>query len=299
MQLLPLLLACLALPQDSGPSLIPPIEVPLWPQGTPGAPSWAKAHFLGGKAPNRSMRDVHTPNLTVYPAKQKAPSAAVLICPGGGYAALSIDKEGHEIARWLAERGVCGIVLKSRLPRPTGHVYGHGAPLADLARALEIVHGRSAEWSLDTKRIGVMGFSAGGHLAATASAHLAGPRRPAFSILIYPVISMRPQMTHMGSRHQLLGPDPGEDLLSRYSLEEQVGPKTPPAFLVHTSNDPVDVRNSLAYYSALQENKIPSELHIYDRGGHGYGMRAKDLPVGQWPAALERWLGVRGIIDPR
>ncbi len=278
-----------------------PMEVMLWPGGTPDAPASPGLELNWGEVPDRYVRDVHVPAITVYRPNELEGQAvpAVLICPGGGYQLLSMDKEGHEVARWFAEQGVCGVVLKSRLPRPAGHVYGHGAPLADAAQALALIHGNAGDWSIDAKRVGIMGFSAGGHLAASASVLLEGPQRPAFTVLIYPVISMRAELAHGGSRNQLLGPDPAEEWLARYSCEEQVDAKTPPAFLVHTSDDPVNVLNSVVYYSALQKAGVPSELHVYDRGGHGYGMRSKDLPVGQWPQALRRWMEVRGLLGPK
>jgi acetyl esterase/lipase len=229
------------------------------------------------------------------PAEESRTGAAVLICPGGGYALLAIDKEGHDVARWFAERGVCGVVLKNRLPRPEGHIYGPEAPLADARRALELLHERAEEWALDPARIGIMGFSAGGHLAATAAVHVEGEPAPAFALLIYPVISMRSGVTHGGSRNNLLGPEPSEELLARFSCEENVRDHTPATFLVHTSDDRVDVRNSIQFYMALQAHGVASELHIYDRGGHGYGLRQSELPVGQWPEALIRWMDVRGI----
>lgn len=278
-----------------------PMEVMLWPDGTPDAPANPGLEVNWGEAPDRYVRDVHVPTITVYrPAGAEGQAVpAVLVCPGGGYQLLSMDKEGHEVARWFAEQGVCGVVLKSRLPRPAGHVYGHGAPLADAARALALIAENAGEWSIDGARVGVMGFSAGGHLAASASVLLEGPQRPAFTVLIYPVISMRESLAHVGSRNQLLGPDPTEEWLARYSCEEQVDAQTPPAFLAHTSDDPVNVLNSVAYYSALQKAGVPSELHVYDRGGHGYGMRYKDLPVGQWPQALRRWMEVGGFLGSK
>ena len=300
MQLIPCALVLLTLLQSPAERATTKssLEIPLWPNGTPGAPAEPGAEVVKGEAPDRQVSEIHVPTMTVYRLQDEgAARSAILICPGGGYRTLSIDKEGHDIARWCTRAGVVGIVVKSRLPRPEGHVYGHAAPLEDLTQAMRLVQENAKDWSIDPARVGVMGFSAGGHLAATASVHLKGGLRPAFSVLIYPVISMRPGLVHQGSFQQLLGQDAAEYLLARYSCEERVEASSPPAFLVHTSDDPVKVGNSLAYYVALQSKGVPSELHIFDRGGHGYGMRHKDLPLGHWPEALLRWLQVRGVLE--
>lgn len=276
-------------------------ELPLWPDGVPNAPRGKYAPESTQDRPeggDRHVRNVHEPTITVYRPESQASDhlPAVVICPGGGYGVLALDKEGHDVARWLAGSGVVGVVLKYRLPRPAGHVYGHEAPLADVRRALALVRENASAWRVDPARVGVMGFSAGGHLAASASVQLKDDG-PDFTVLVYPVVSLLPGVGHDGSRANLLGRDPEEALIRRFSSELHVTAKTPPAFLVHTSDDPVRVENSLLYYAALREAKVPAELHVFARGGHGYGMRRPDLPVGRWPELLLAWLSDSGLQD--
>ncbi|MDC0585324.1 alpha/beta hydrolase [Planctomycetota bacterium] len=303
--LLPLALALIpAVPLDDPAGVVTtpgggpaPEVLELWPRGTPGAPAEPPAEVVRDRegGGDRHVSGVHRPTITAYlPAEGTSTRPAVVICPGGGYGLLALDKEGHDVARWFAERGVVGVVLKYRLPRPAGHVYGHEAPLADAARALALVRERSEDWGVDVGRVGIMGFSAGGHLAASASVQL-GEAGPNFSVLVYPVISMVEEVTHGGSKKNLLGPDPGPALVERFSSELQVTKDTPPAFLVHTSDDWVKVENSLRYYSALRAAGVSAEVHVFARGGHGYGMRRPDLPVGRWPELLDAW--IRNVIQ--
>ena len=275
-----------------------PTVLELWPRGTPGAPEVPPAEVVRDRegGGDRHVSGVHRPTITAYlPVKGTSPRPAVVICPGGGYGLLALDKEGHDVARWFAERGVVGVVLKYRLPLPAGHVYGHEAPLADAARAIALVREQAPAWTVDPTRVGIMGFSAGGHLAASASVQL-GEGGPDFSVLVYPVISMVAGVTHGGSKKNLLGPDPEGALVERFSSELQVTKNTPPAFLVHTSDDWVKVENSLRYYSALRAAGVSAELHVFARGGHGYGMRRPDLPVGRWPELLDAW--INNVIQP-
>lgn len=276
---------------------VPADELPLWPDGVPGAPADVPAEVVQERGDNgRWMTGVHVPTITVVrPEPAAATGAAVVICPGGGYGGLALDKEGHDIARWFADAGVVGVVLKYRMPRPGGHVYGHEAPLDDVRRALALVRENADEWGVDRQRVGVMGFSAGGHLAASASV-LLDEGGPDFTILVYPVVSMQPEITHSGSRAKLLGPDPPEKIVSRFSCELRVTERTPPAFLVHTADDPIKVENSLRYAAALRAAGIPVELHVFERGGHGYGMRRPELPVGVWPTLLRAWMAGRGLL---
>jgi acetyl esterase/lipase len=290
------------LPCAETPTAQQPFELELWSNGVPGAPEVVPAEVVrdspsGG---DRHVSEVHVPTITVYLPAAKAEGetakySAVVICPGGGYGLLALDKEGHDIARWFAQSGVVGVVLKYRMPRPAGHVYGHEAPLADARRAIEMVREHAKDWRVNSSRIGIMGFSAGGHLAASASVQL-GVAGPNFSVLVYPVISMLDGVTHSGSRSNLLGKSPNADLVKRFSNELAVDAKTPPAFLVHTSDDPIRVENSLLYSAALRSAGVPVELHVFGRGGHGYGMRRPDLPVGVWPDLLLAWMKDRGLI---
>ena len=279
-------------------SAAPLEELELWPEGVPGAPAEVPAKVVKerGAGGNRWVTGVHVPTITlVRPAAGKANGAAVVICPGGGYGGLALDKEGHDIARFWAEAGALGVVLEYRMPRPGGEVvYGHDAPLADVGRALKMVRENAEAWDVDPERVGVMGFSAGGHLAASASV-LLGDHGPDFTVLVYPVVSMQEGVTHEGSRRNLLGEDPSEELVRRFSCELQVTEDSPPAFLVHTYDDWVKIENSLLYAAALRDKGVPVEVHAFEHGGHGYGMRKPELPVGRWPELLLSWSRDRGL----
>lgn len=282
-------------------------EVSLWPENrfTEADRQGERIEERGKDIPDRSVANVRVPTLTVYaPASPTENRAAMIICPGGGYTIEAIDKEGHEPARWFQEHGVVGIVLKYRLPQGTD---GDAAPLEDVSRAIRLVRQRASEWSIDATRIGVMGFSAGGHLASTGATHFDDgdstakdpiervSSRPNFQILIYPVISMDDAIAHQGSRERLLGKSPSAKALADASNELQVTNQTPPAFLVYTSDDPVNCENALRYATALKQHGVPFELHLYERGGHGYGLRGKG-PVAGWPVRLNDWLVLRGLI---
>ena len=270
--------------------IIPPEEpILLWPNGAPGAL---------GKEP------ADIPTLTPYfPSKEKATGAAIVVCPGGGYSHLA-DHEGRPVAEWLNTLGITAFVLKYRL----GPRYHHPAPLLDAARAIRTVRARATEWQLDPNRIGILGFSAGGHLASTAGTHFdagqAGAAepiervssRPDLMILIYPVITMR-EFTHAGSRRMLLGDNPPEELVKLLSNDEQVTKETPPAFLVHTADDPgVPVENSLRFAEALRRVRVPVEIHIYEHGPHGFGLGGKDPILSTWPQRCAEWLRMHGFI---
>lgn len=277
----------------------PMTEIPLWPDGVPGVsgelPVETTTDRAGGG--DRWVTGVHVPTITVVqPDEERATGTAVVICPGGGYGGLALDKEGHDIAHWFAEFGVTGVVLKYRMPRVGTIVHGAEAPLSDVARALEMIHDHANEWGIDTDRVGVMGFSAGGHLAASASTLLT-ERRPAFSILVYPVISMVDGIAHAGSRQNLLGKEPSDELVRRFSCDERVTAETPPAFLAHTWDDHVLPENSLRYATACHGAGVPVELHLFERGGHGYGMKKPELPVGAWPDLLKSWMADRKLLE--
>ena len=267
----------------------PQDEIVLWPSGAPGA--------LG-----HEPTDV--PTLTPYlAAKEKATGAAVIICPGGGYQHLA-DHEGRPVAEWLNSIGVTAFVLKYRL----GPTYHHPAPLQDAARAIRTVRARAREFGIDSERIGILGFSAGGHLAATAGTHFDPGKsaavdpiervssRPNLMILIYPVITMR-ELTHAGSKKNLLGSEPSSDLLALLSNEEQVTKDTPPTFLVHTMTDAsVPVENSMMFAAALRRAGVPFEFHLYERGAHGFGLGAKDPILATWPERCADWLRLHGFV---
>jgi acetyl esterase/lipase len=252
----------------------------LWPEGAPGA---------------AGNEDADKPSLTIYPAVQPN-GAAVLVCPGGGYVNLAMDHEGRQVAEWFNSFGVTAFVLKYRLaPR-----YRHPAMLDDARRAMRIIRSRAKEFGIDPARVGVMGFSAGGHLASTLSTHFGEGERPDFSILVYPVISLTTRYTHSGSMRALLGDPPDPALAWELSNEWKVTPETPPTFLFHTNADTgVPPENSILYYLALRRAGVPAELHIYQEGRHGVGLAPKDPVLSTWPARLKDWLMVRGIIPAR
>lgn len=234
---------------------------------------------------------------------------AVIICPGGGYGHLSMEKEGSRIADWFNSFGVTSLVLRYR-HHGTGHM--HPTPLHDGQRAIRTVRARAAEWGIDPTRIGVMGFSAGGHLASTLGTHFDGGQadaadpvdrassRPDFLILCYPVISLVEEYTHQGSRRNLLGDAPSEELLQSLSNELQVTSQSPPTFLFHTDADTgVPAENSVAFYLALRRAGVPAELHIYEKGSHGVGMAAELPGTNDWPVRCRAWMQARGLLTPR
>ncbi len=286
-----LLRVLLLLPVLSTPLVKPAPETPivLWPGGAPGA--------LGSEP-------VDIPTLTPYlPSKERMSGAAIIICPGGGYAHLA-DHEGEPVARWINSLGVTAFVLKYRL----GPRYHHPAPMQDAARAIRIVRARAMEWGLDPQRIGILGFSAGGHLASTAGTHFDSGKpealdpiervssRPNLMILIYPVITMR-EKTHAGSKANLLGANPAPELIALLSNDEQVTKGTPPTFLVHTVTDPVvAIDNALLFVTALRKAGVPFEFHAYESGPHGFGLGNKDPTLATWPDHCGDWLRLHGFI---
>jgi acetyl esterase/lipase len=266
----------------------------LWPDGAPGA--------VGNEEADR-------PTLSIYlPEEPQATSTGVIVCPGGGYRTLAMDHEGDQVARWLNSLGVAAFVLKYRL----GPRYRHPAPLQDVQRAIRTVRYRAGEFRLSPERIGVWGFSAGGHLAATAATHFdtgkelaADPVervscRPDFAILAYPVISLATEYAHKGSRSFLLGPEPDPAQVESLSLEKRVRADTPPTFLFHTTEDrAVPPENSVLFYLALRKAGVPAELHIYERGRHGVGLAPEDPVLSTWVSRLKDWLAVHGWIPQR
>jgi len=264
----------------------------LWPEGAPGAVGAAPAD---------------KPKLTVYRAPaEDANGAAVVVCPGGSYGRLASDHEGKQVAEWLNSLGVSAFVLQYRL----GPRYRHPAPLQDAQRAIRLVRARAADWGVDPARVGILGFSAGGHLASTTATHFDDGRegaadpverqsaRPDFAVLAYPVISLEGAPAHSNSRRNLLGEPADPALVELLSNERQVTARTPPTFLFHTADDPgVLATNSLLFFEALQAKGVPGELHVFAHGKHGVGLAADDPALSQWPRLCALWMQARGLLD--
>lgn len=261
----------------------------LWPDGAPGA---------------QGTEDKDKPALTVYPApKDKNTGAAVVICPGGGYVNLAWEKEGTKFAEYFNSFGVNAFVLKYRLSTWNVRGYSYPAQFNDATRAMRLVRANAKTWRIDPARIGIMGFSAGGHLASTIATHYDDgdvdahdpiervSSRPSFAILGYPVISFTTEYSHRFSRKVLLGEDPDMELIEKFSNELQVNTMTPPTFLVHADNDGgVPPENSVLYYMALRDAGVPAELHIFGHGKHGFGLAEDDKELSIWPTLLKNWL---------
>ena len=277
--------------------------MPLYPDVIPGAldapgeEDFDSARGLAFK--------VFTPTVSVYlPSKEKATGAAVIICPGGGYGVLVIEKEGYAIARYFAEKGVAAFVLKYRLPDDKIMKDKSTGPLQDAQQSIRLVRRHAREWNIDPGKIGIMGFSAGGHLASTAGTHFNMPvagdpqrtsLRPDFMILVYPVISMTDSLGHGGSRKNLLGEAPDAEKIKLFSNELQVTDDTPPAFLIHAGDDKVvDVDNSISFYEALRHHKVPAEMHIYPKGNHGFVL---NIPIDDWMSICMKWMKASSIIQ--
>lgn len=252
-------------------------------------------------------KSITDPCIEMYPApKEKANGTAVIICPGGAYVGMAVKHEGSQVAKWLNSLGVTAFVLKYRLPDDSIMKNKTIGPMQDGQRAIRIVRSHAKEWGINPQKIGIMGFSAGGHLASTLSTHYnekvyesddLTSARPDFSLLIYPVISMEVGITHWGSRVNLLGDSPSPELVKNYSNELQVNSETPPAFMVHSLDDgAVPVQNSINYALAMHKFTIPCELHLYQTGGHGYGMGKSTDTESTWPEACRKWLEIRGLL---
>jgi acetyl esterase/lipase len=268
------------------------MTIPLWQGQAPGA--------LGDE-------DRDKPTLTMYMPRSVPATGitAIVVCPGGGYGALAMNHEGREVANYLNALGLAAFVLKYRL----GPRYHHPIELGDAQRALRTVRARAAEWHLAPDRIGIMGFSAGGHLASTLSTHFDSGKadagdpidrvscRPDFAVLGYPVISMTAPWTHQGSKRNLLGDNPSPELAQSLSGELQVTAQTPPTFIFHTNGDTgVPAENSIYYFLALRKASVQAEMHIFQRGPHGVGLGMDDFALGEWPRLMANWLRVNGFL---
>jgi acetyl esterase/lipase len=280
----------------------------LWPGGIPGSvknESYAEKSTVTNGEISR-FEKVTDPVLYVFlPPSEKATGSAVLICPGGGYGGLAFSHEGFAIAKWLNDNGIAGIIMKYRLPSDLIMKDKSVGPLQDAQEAMRIIRRHTSEWKINPRKIGVIGFSAGGHLASTLSTHYAEKvyeatdttsARPDFSLLIYPVISFDVSFTHSGTRKNLIGDNPSEEAVRHFSNELQITDKTPPAFLVHSADDKVvPIQNSIVYFEGLQNYSIPSELHIFQKGGHGYGLSPEKGTQSAWPGLCIRWLKELGL----
>jgi acetyl esterase/lipase len=267
-----------------------PVELPLWPNGAPNN------NELTGTEQGRNnggVSNVTEPTLTVYPAPHPN-GMAIIMYPGGGYSGLAMHHEGHDMASWFNTQGITYAVLKYRMPN--GH---HEVPLSDAEQAIRMVRKHAAEWGVNPQRVGIMGASAGGHLAASlATLYSSDKTRPDFQILFYPVISMQKGVTHGGSRKNLIGENPSQELEQKYSLERQVSPRTPQAFIMLSSDDDaVPPINGIGYFLALRDHKVPASLHAYPTGGHGWGFRDNFTYKRQWTEELEKWLR-EGLVFP-
>ena len=277
----------------------------LWPGDAPGA----KPRPLETETSDNSnghLSNIAIPQYTLYlPDKVKATGAAIVVLPGGGYGMLASNHEGHEFGKWLSERGIVALVVKYRVSGDPSFGYQFPVPFLDARRAIRTVRAKAAEWGVDPKKVGVMGFSAGGHLASLCVTRFGDTFteekgddidkqncRPDFGMLIYPVISMDAAVTHSGSRKNLLGENATPEAVEKYSTDKAVSKDTPPIFLLTTSDDGVDCRNSLLFASACKANKVPVTLHMFETGGHGYGLHGKG-ELDAWPQLLERWLTTR------
>ncbi|MGI9240172.1 MAG: alpha/beta hydrolase [Verrucomicrobiales bacterium] len=289
-----------------------PPESKLWPGNAPGAKTPAGPDETEERDGILLVGKINTPTVRTYlPAPEKATGAAVVVLPGGGYSIVAMRHEGFEVARWLNSIGVAAIVVKYRVSNDPTYGYQHPVPALDAQRAIRLTRSNAEEWGIDPERIGVLGFSAGGHLAATTGTlfnHKLIVRdrdeidrvssRPNFMILIYPVISMTKPFGHAGSKRNLLGDSPAPDLTRLLSSELNVTSTTPPTFLVHSHDDPVSSENSIYFYLALRNAKVPAELHLYESGGHGYGLGKAGHPTATWPDRCEEWLRARGVLEP-
>lgn len=260
-----------------------PAEIPLWPDGAPNTNGLTGDQIEDA---NGGLSNVNKATITVY-HPQKPNGMTIIMCPGGGYVHLAMNHEGHDMASWFNAQGITYVVLKYRMPN--GH---YEVPLSDAEQAIRYVRQHATEWGIDPHRTGIMGASAGGHLAASlATLFSSDETRPDFQILLYPVISMAPGITHAGSRENLIGKSPSKELEEKYSLERQVSARSPQAFIVLSADDnAVPPINGISYFLALLKQNVPATLHVYPIGGHGWGFRDNFTYKRQWTGELEKWL---------
>ncbi|MEN2488621.1 alpha/beta hydrolase [Flavobacterium sp. B11] len=275
--------------------------IPLWdkiPDEVKASNYKEKEVLKNGKMESTSQ--VSVPTLSIFIPKEAKPNqTAVVICPGGGYTHLAFDKEGTKVAEWFNSLGIAAFVLKYRMPSDLTMKNKNVGPLQDAQEAIRYVRQNASKWNIDPNKIGILGFSAGGHLASTASTHYDDKvyesaykvsARPDFSLLIYPVISMENEITHKGSQTNLLGNNPSKELIDSFSNEKKVTSTTPPTFLIHATDDTVVIpENSINYYLALKKNGVSAELHIYEKGGHGFGLGVGDTSK-FWTRDCAEWL---------
>jgi acetyl esterase/lipase len=285
-----------------------PFILNVWNGKIPGSIVFPQFHEDTVRIENGKIRitKVINPTITVYfPEKRKTNGTAVIICPGGAYGRLSVDNEGSDIAQWLSQNGITGIILKYRLPNDTIMQNKSIGPLQDLQEAVRIVRRHALEWKINPVKIGVAGFSAGGHLASTLCTRFnvkiydsdSTSARPDFAILGYPVITMNELNTHPASRKNLLGNSPDSNLVEYFSNELHILKNTPPTFIFQAENDKtVPVQNSIDYYTALKNKGVVAELHVYPKGGHGFGLAKNGGTESFWPESCIKWLKQIGML---
>lgn len=290
-------------------------EILLWPGSAPGSekisiPEQIIERSSDPKVLDRAIIGITKPSIIpFFPSRGTENGAALLIMPGGGYERLVVDKEGYDLAEWLNSKGVTAFILKYRLPGE-GHRHGHLVPLQDAQRAMRLIRQNADNWGIDVNRVGVLGLSAGGHLASTLGTKYAAEAyeafqdvdllsaKPDFMLLNYPVISMDEGITHPGSRMNLLGNNPSQDMIRMFSNHQHVDANTPPTFVVHANDDTsVTSKNSILFYEALRESKVDTEMHIFRKGGHGFAIRLAEGSVARWTQLADDWLTEMGFIN--
>lgn len=283
------------------------VNIPLWGGNMPNHNETDEEDIIDDSQDIIKLRYVKYPSMDIFlPSQRSRTGQAVLICPGGGYTMIGYDWEGADVAKWFASKGVVAAVLKYRLPVSESNIISYKSPILDAQRAMRLIRHNAQEWGVDPSRVGVIGFSAGGHLASTLATHYdcryADPidsidelsARPDFSILAYSVITFKDDYTDNGTRNKLTRFNPTAELIEAFSNELHVDAQSPPAFLVHSSDDNiVPVQNSIQYYQALIENGVEAEMHIYPSGGHGYSLAHSDPYLSSWTERLEAWLRLR------